>query len=138
MNTVITFAGNLAEDPELQFTPQGTPVVDFRVLVNRRIKDGDEWKDGQATAHNCKLYGKTAENVAESIARGDRVLVHGQVRTETWNDRETGEKRYKDLVIVEEIGTSLKFAVTRIEKAARAGESSAQAEDPWSTPNGEL
>lgn len=120
LNTTITFAGNLVDEPQLQFTTTGKPVAAFRVLVNRRVQNqAGEWEDGQPTAHNCKIYGPTAENIAESIGKGDRVLIHGEVRTESWDDKETSEKRYKDVVFVEEIGPSLKWATAKVTRNTR-------------------
>lgn len=120
MNTITTFAGNLTEDPELRFTNGGTPVANLRVAVNRRVKQNDEWVDGTPTFHSVKVWGPAGENLVESLFRGDRVLVHGQVETESWADKDTGELRYKDVVVVSdrygEIATSLKFATARAEK----------------------
>jgi single-strand DNA-binding protein len=81
--------------------------------------------DGQPTAHNCKLLGRGAENIVKSVAKGDRVLVHGEVITETWEDRETAEKRYRDVVIVEEIGASLRWTTTRTHRNSASSEDSA-------------
>lgn len=122
--TVITFAGNLAADPELRFTPQGKPVANCRVLVNRRVRNGaGEWEDAEPTAHNVVVWGQPAENLAETAQRGDRVLVHGHVETETWDDRESGEKRTRQVVVVNErdgeIGASLTFASARLTKNQR-------------------
>lgn len=126
--TVITFAGNAAADPELRYTPQGKAVANLRVLVNRRVRNNTgqgagEWEDAEPTAHNVTVWGQPAENVAESITRGDRVLVHGHVETETWEDRETGEKRTRDVVVVNErdgeIGASLSYASAELEKNPR-------------------
>ncbi|MEU4454770.1 single-stranded DNA-binding protein [Nocardioides sp. NPDC023903] len=120
MNTITTFAGNLTEDPELRFTNGGTPVANLRVAVNRRVKQNDEWVDATPTFHSVKVWGAQGENLVESLVRGDRVLVHGQVETDSWTDKETGENRYKDVVVVSdrygEIATSLKFATARAEK----------------------
>lgn len=118
--TTVTFAGNLAADPELRFTPNGKPVAEFRVLVNRRSKDeAGEWTDTEPTVHPCKVWGTAAENVAESLTRGDRVLVHGRIETEGWSDRETGDKRTRDIVNIDEIGPSLTWATARPERNQR-------------------
>lgn len=115
MNTVITFAGNLTADPELRSTTTGTPVLEMRVAVNRRIREGEDWKDAPPTFHSVKVWGSAAENGAESLAKGDRVLVHGTVETETWQTE--GQDRSRDVVVVSErsgeIGTSLRFATSR-------------------------
>lgn len=123
MNTTVTFAGNLVEDPELRFTTNGTPVGSFRVAVNRRTKNtAGDWVDAPATFHNVKVWGQPAENTLESLSRGDRVLVHGQVETEAWDHE--GKTYTKDVVVVSdrygEIGTSLKYATAVPKKATRA------------------
>lgn len=138
LTTTLTFAGNLVDDPSLEFTSGGTPVADFRVLVNRRIKQGEEWVDAPPTSHRCKVYGKTAETVAESVQRGDRVIAHGTVRTETWTDKDTGEARYKDLVILEEVGVSLRYSAARVQRTVRDTQSTAETVDPWDSPTGEI
>ncbi|WP_193614267.1 single-stranded DNA-binding protein [Nocardioides lijunqiniae] len=114
--TTVTFAGNLTSDPELRFTPSGTPVAEFRVLVNRRTKDREtnEYHDAEPTGHNCKVWGKKAENLAESLTSGARVVVHGHVETEAWTDKDTQAKRTRDVVIVDEIGPSLKYATAKV------------------------
>ncbi|WP_052336975.1 single-stranded DNA-binding protein [Nocardioides alkalitolerans] len=126
--TVITFAGNAVADPELRYTPQGKAVANLRVLVNRRVRisageRAGEWEDAEPTAHNVTVWGQPAENVAETIRRGDRVVVHGHVETETWADRESGEKRTRDVVVVNErdgeIGASLSYASAKLEKNPR-------------------
>lgn len=117
-NTQTTFAGNLASDPTLEFTShKGIPVVEFTVIVNRRTQNTQgEWVDGTPTSHTCKLYGQGAENAAESLTTGERVLVTGTVQTDTWTDKETGTNRYRQMVIVDEIGASLAYAAVRIER----------------------
>lgn len=123
ITTAITFAGNLAADPELRFTPNGKPVAEFRVMVNRRTKNSEgEWGDAEPTGYNCKLWGQPAENLTESVEKGDRVLVHGHVETEAWNHRDTGEKRTRDVVNVDEVGTSLAWASARPQKATRSAQ----------------
>ena len=104
----LTFAGHLAADPQLRFTPSGKAVADFRVLVNRSTKNADgEYVDAEPTSHDCVVWEQVAENLAESATSGDRVIVHGRIYTETWVDEKTGEKRYRDKVRVDEIGLSL-------------------------------
>lgn len=106
--TTVTFAGNLGADPELRFTPNGNPVTQLRVIVNRRTRtSAGEWEDVEPTGHSCKVWGTAAEHVAESAIKGTRVLVHGHLETETWTDKDSGDKRTRDVVVVEEIGLSL-------------------------------
>ncbi|GGO94100.1 single-stranded DNA-binding protein [Nocardioides phosphati] len=145
MSTVITFSGNLVADPELRFTPSGTAVLEFRALVNRRAKNAaGDWHDADPTAHNVKVWGQQAENLAESAGRGDRVLVHGLVETESWE--KDGEKRTKDVVTISErfgdVGLSTKRATVKATKVTRSHSASiddAQAAiggDPWAVPVG--
>lgn len=121
ITTLVTFAGNLAQDPELRFTTvSGKAVTEFRVLVNRRVKDiTDQWTDVEPTPFQCKVWGSAATNVAESLQQGDRVIVHGQIETGTWTDKETGEKRTKDVVNVDEVGASLAWTAAKPERHAR-------------------
>lgn len=121
MSTTVTFAGNLAEDPELLHTRDAKPFVSCRVMVTNRTRNAEgEWVDGEPTAHNVKVYGTAAINLYDSASRGDRVLVHGLMKTETWTDRETQQKRTKQVVEVSnrfgEVGGSFKFAAARIER----------------------
>lgn len=119
--STVTFAGNLAADPEVRFTAAGKAVAEIRVMVNRRVRNdaGDGYVDAEPTAWTCTIWGGPAENVAESLTKGDRVLVTGRVETDTWTDQATGEKRTKPVVIVEEIATSLTWATARPTKTNR-------------------
>ncbi len=121
MSTTVTFAGNLAEDPELLHTRDDKPFVSCRVMVTNRTRNTEgEWVDGEPTAHNVKVYGTAAINLYDSAGRGDRVIVHGLMKTETWTDRDTQQKRTKQVVEVSnrfgEVGGSFKFAAARIER----------------------
>ena len=121
MSTTVTFAGNLAEDPELLHTRDDKPFVSCRVMVTNRTRNAEgEWVDGEPTAHNVKVYGTAAINLYDSAGRGDRVIVHGLMKTETWTDRDTQQKRTKPVVEVSnrfgEVGGSFKFAAARIER----------------------
>ena len=121
MSTTVTFAGNLAEDPELLHTRDEKPFVSCRVLVSSRVRnDAGEWVDGEPTPHNVKVYGTAAINLYDSAGRGDRIVVHGLMRTEAWTDKESGQKRTKEVVEVRnrfgEVGGSFKFTAARIER----------------------
>jgi single-strand DNA-binding protein len=125
MSTTITFAGNLAEEPELHYARDDKPFVSCRVLVNRRVQtDEGVWVNGEPTPHNVKVYGSAAAHVHDSCGTGDPIFVHGLERTESWGDKETGEKRTKDVVVVDnrfgDIGISLKDVSARIDRASRA------------------
>jgi single-strand DNA-binding protein len=125
MSTTVSFAGNLAEDPELPFTHDQKPFVICRVLVNRGIQNEvGEWVNHGPTPHNVKFHSSAATHVHESCGSGDPIVVHGLERTERWRDKETGEKRIKNVVMVDtrfgEVGVPLKFASARIERAQRS------------------
>lgn len=121
MSTTVMFAGHLVEDPELLHTRDDKPFVSCRVLVNHRTRSEEgEWVDDEPTPHNVKVYGTAAINLYDSAGRGDRIMVHGLMRTETWTDRESGQKRTKPVVEVSnrcgEVGGSFKFTAARIER----------------------
>ncbi len=121
MSTTVTFAGNLAEDPELLHTRDEKPFVSCRVLVTNRIRNADgDWIDGEPTAHNVKVYGTAGINLYDSAGRGDRIMVQGLMKTETWADRDSQQKRTKLAVEVSnrfgEVGGSLKFTAARLER----------------------
>ena len=125
MTTTITFAGNLTDDAQLEHTREGKPFTTFRVLVNRRTTNEDgEWVDAEPTAHNVRVFGTAAPNVHDSFGRGDRVLVHGLLKTDAWIDKESGEKRTRTVVEVNdrfgEVGAAMRWAAARIERIPTA------------------
>ena len=130
MSTTVTFAGNMAEAQELHHTREKNKLfVTCRVLVNRRVQnDQGEWVSDEPTAHNVKIFGSAATHVHDSCASGDPIFVHGLERTESWPDKETGEKRTKDVVVVDnrfgEVGISLKYVSARIDRAPHAAQAS--------------
>ena len=121
-DTTITVVGNLTADPELRFTPSGAAVANFTVASTPRIFDrqSSEWKDGEALFLRCNIWREAAENVAESLTRGSRVIVTGRLKQRSYETRE-GEKRTVVEVEVEEIGPSLKYATAKVNKASRGG-----------------
>lgn len=121
-DTIITVVGNLTADPELRFTPSGAAVANFTVASTPRILDrqSGEWKDGEALFMRCNIWREAAENVAESLSRGSRVIVTGRLKQRSYETRE-GEKRTVVEVEVEEIGPSLKYATAKVNKASRSG-----------------
>jgi single-strand DNA-binding protein len=128
MRTTVTFEGNLADDPQVRFTGSGKQVTEITVLVNQRRQNSEgEWVDGEPTRLVVRAFKTLAENVAESLAKGDRVFVHGTVTTEAWSDKQTGEKRTAQRVLAEVVGPSLRWATARITKTTRAPASD---EDP--------
>ncbi len=118
MRTIVTFEGNLAADPELRHTGSGKQVVEFTVLVNERRHNTatGEWEDGEPTRHRVKAFKQLGANIAESLCKGDRVLVHGVITTDTWTDKDTGDKRTGQKVLADIVGPSLRWATVRITK----------------------
>jgi single-strand DNA-binding protein len=121
-DTTITVIGNLTADPELRFTPSGAAVANFTVASTPRMFDRqtNEWKDGEALFLRCAIWREAAENVAESLTRGSRVIVQGRLKQRSFETRE-GEKRTVVEVEVDEIGPSLRYATAKVNKASRSG-----------------
>ena len=120
-DTQITIAGNLVDDPELRFTPAGQPVAHFRVASTPRFRDNatGEWKDGDSLFLTCNVWRQAAENVAESLTRGMRVIVSGRLRQRSYETKE-GEKRTVYEVEVDDVGPSLRNASAKVNRAARS------------------
>jgi single-strand DNA-binding protein len=121
-DTIITVIGNLTADPELRFTPSGAAVANFTVASTPRIYDrqSGEWKDGEALFLRCNIWREAAENVAESLTRGARVILSGRLKQRSFETRE-GEKRTVVEVEVDEIGPSLRYATAKVNKVSRSG-----------------
>jgi single-strand DNA-binding protein len=120
--TVITIIGNLTNDPELRFTPSGAAVANFTVASTPRTFDrqSNEWKDGDTLFMRCSVWRDAAENVAESLQRGTRVLVSGRLRSRSYETKE-GEKRTVVEMEVDEVGPSLRYATAKVAKTSRGG-----------------
>ena len=143
--TVITVVGNVTDDPELRFTPAGAAVANFTVASTPRSFDrqSNEWKDGDTLFLRCSVWRQAAENVAESLHRGTRVIVQGRLRQRSFETRE-GEKRTVIELEVDEVGPSLKFATAKVSKTTRGGGGGGGGgfgggggggtDDPWATP----
>ena len=152
-DTVITVVGNLTDDPELRFTANGAAVANFTVASTPRFfdKQTNDWKDGDALFLRCSIWRQAAENVAESLQRGARVVVQGRLKQRSYETRE-GEKRTVYELDVDEVGPSLRYATAKVTKATRGGggggsgggggggfgggsnaQSSPPADDPWSS-----
>jgi single-strand DNA-binding protein len=146
-DTIITVIGNLTSDPELRFTPSGAAVANFTVASTPRTLDkaSGEWKDGEALFLRCNIWRQAAENVAESLTRGARVVVQGRLKQRSFETKE-GEKRTVVELEVDEIGPSLKYATAKVNKVSRGGGGgggfgggssssggggSAPSDDPW-------
>ncbi|MET7278492.1 single-stranded DNA-binding protein [Kribbella sp. NPDC005582] len=161
--TVVTLVGNLVDDPELRFTPSGAAVANFRIASTPRTYDrqSGEWKDGESLFLSCSVWRQAAENVAESLQRGMRVIVQGRLKSRSYDDRE-GQKRTVFEIDVDEVGPSLRSATAKVTKAMRSGpggegggnfgggggggqgggnfggggQGGAPQNDPWATPQG--
>ncbi|MDO8307549.1 MAG: single-stranded DNA-binding protein [Actinomycetota bacterium] len=146
----VTIVGNLTSDPELRFTPSGAAVASFTVASTPRVLDKatNEWKDGEALFMRCSVWRQYAENVAESLTKGMRVVVTGRLKQRSYETRE-GEKRTVVEMEVDEVGPSLKYATAKVNKVQRggggfggdsaggAGASPGATDDPWaSAPSG--
>ncbi len=120
--TPITVVGNLTADPELRFTPSGAAVANFTVASTPRTFDRqtNEWKDGESLFLNCSVWRQAAENAAESLVRGMRVIVSGRLKARSYETRE-GEKRTVFEIDVQEVGPSLKYATAKVQKTSRSG-----------------
>jgi single-strand DNA-binding protein len=137
--TTITVVGNLTDDPELRFTASGAAVANFTVASTPRFfdKQTNEWKDGDALFLRCSVWRQAAENVAESLTRGMRVMVQGRLKQRSYETRE-GEKRTVFEVEVDEVGPSLKYATAKVTKAQRGGGGgfgggAPASDDPWAS-----
>ena len=119
-DTIITVVGNLTADPELRFTPSGAAVANFTVASTPRQFDrqSNEWKDGEALFLRCNIWRQAAENVAESLTRGARVVVTGRLKQRSYETKE-GEKRTVIELEVDEIGPSLRYATAKVNKVSR-------------------
>ncbi|MFN2587273.1 MAG: single-stranded DNA-binding protein [Actinomycetota bacterium] len=118
-NTV-TLVGNITDDPELRFTPSGLPVANFTVAVNRRVPKDGGWEDKLEGFFRCSCWRDMAENVAESLQKGSRIMVVGRLQQRSWEDQE-GNKRSTVEVQVDEVGPSLRWATARPERSQRSG-----------------
>jgi single-strand DNA-binding protein len=154
-DTVITVIGNITGDPELRFTPSGAAVANFTVASTPRQFDrqSNEWKDGETLFMRCSVWRDAAENVAESLQRGTRVIVSGRLKSRSYETKE-GEKRTVIEMEVDEVGPSLRYATAKVNRTQRGGGSGGfggpgagggqqgggyggQQEDPWATgPSG--
>ncbi len=141
--TPITVVGNLTADPELRFTPSGAAVANFTVASTPRTFDRqtNDWKDQETLFLNCSVWRQAAENAAESLQRGMRVIVSGRLKARSYETRE-GEKRTVFEIDVEEVGPSLKMATAKVTKTSRSGGgqgggfASGGSDDPWASNSG--
>ena len=120
IDPVITIVGNLTADPELRYTPSGVAVVNLSIAANHRVKNGDQWEDGEPTYYRATVWREYAEYVSESLTKGTQVLAHGRVFTEAYTTKE-GEQRTSLKLDIEDIGPCLRFATAKVTKAQRNG-----------------
>ncbi|MGW1617756.1 single-stranded DNA-binding protein [Streptomyces sp. NPDC002172] len=136
--TVITVVGNLVDDPELRFTPSGAAVAKFRIASTPRVfnREANEWKDGDALFLTCSVWRQAAENVAESLAKGLRVIVQGRLKQRSYEDGQ-GVKRTVYELDVDEVGPTLARATAKVTKnpagGGRTTAGQSPTDDPWST-----
>ena len=133
-DTTIAMIGNLVDDPELRFTPSGAAVAKFRVASTPRYLDKttNEWKDGESLFLQCQIWRQAAENVAESLTKGMRVILSGRLKQRSYETKE-GEKRTVFEVEVDEVGPSLRNATAKVTRAQRAGGTSGGLSAPAAT-----
>jgi len=141
----ISFTGNLTADPELKFTSSGYAVASFTVAVSKRVKDGDTWKDGPTSFVRCTVWRQYAENVAESLTKGTKVVVIGSMSQREYETKD-GEKRSVWECQVEDVGPALRNATASVRKVERSKQADgfgayqdakAAMDDPWTTPTSE-
>ncbi len=135
--TQITVVGNLTGDPELRFLPNGTAMAKFTVASTPRVFDRDknEYRDGEPLFLTCTVWRDLAEHVAESLAKGTRVVVVGRLRLSRWEDKDTGEKRSAYGLDVDEIGPSLRFAQAKVQKMNRSNAKAGDGFTPADVPD---
>lgn len=141
--TLLTVVGNIVADPELRFTPSGAPVANFTVASTPRNfnRQTQEWEDGDALFLPCAVWRQAAENVAESLLKGMRVIVQGRLKQRSYETRE-GEKRTVYELDVEEVGPSMKYASAKVTRNQSSGNTSAPrtpagTSDPWASTQAE-
>lgn len=124
--TTVTIVGTLTRDPEMRYTPSGVSLASFSVAVNERVKNKqtNQWEDGDASFFDCTVFNQQAENVAESLQKGSRVILRGRLKQDNW-ETGTGEKRSKIKVIVDDIGPELRFATAQVQKITRSDQTQA-------------
>jgi single-strand DNA-binding protein len=128
-DTHVTITGNLTDDPDLRYTPNGTEVANFRLAVTTRIKDGDTWRDGDTSYFRINVWRQLAEHVADSLAKGDRAVVIGRLRSRSWETPD-GERRSVVEVEADEVAPSLRWAIAKPNRTSNGGAKSGNDEAP--------
>jgi single-strand DNA-binding protein len=137
--TVVTLVGNLTNDPELRFTPSGAPVANFTVASTPRSlnRQTQEWEDGTPLFLSCAVWREAAENVAETLTKGMRVIVQGRLKSERYTDKQSGQERTAFKVDVDEVGPALRYATAKVERKPANGQRQTRQQrperedDPW-------
>ena len=133
-----TIVGNLVEDPEVRFTNTGIAVTNLRVAVTQRVQQEGEWRDGDTSFFKVNVWRGQAENLAESLGKGDRVMVTGRLRQRSWETPE-GDKRSVTEIEADEVGASLKWATAKVERATeRATSDRSQARERQAERGGDF
>jgi len=147
MSSTMTLTGRLTGAPELRFSPSGVAVAAFTIVTSRRVKDPatNEWSDADTTFWDCKAFKQLAENICDSLDKGMEVVAVGRAVQESWEDKQTGQKRSKIAVRIDSIGPSLRNATAKVTKAGSSGQGQQQyaqarqqssregMEDPWAS-----
>ena len=118
-DNTVTLVGNITDDPELRFTPSGSAVANFTVAVNRRFQKDGQWEDRLDGFFRCSCWRDLAENVAESLQKGTRVVVVGRLQQRSWDDQE-GNKRSAIDIQVDDVGPSLRWATAQVQKSRKS------------------
>jgi single-strand DNA-binding protein len=120
-DTHVTITGNLTDDPELKFTPNGAAVANFRVAVTARVRDGETWRDGDTSYFRVNCWRQLAEHVTDSLSKGDRAVIVGRLKSRSWETPE-GDKRSVVEIEADEVAASLRWAIAKPERAAKNGD----------------
>lgn len=139
LTTAITIVGNATYDPELRQTREGKPVVNITVAVNPRAYDqaAKEWKDGEPVFYKGSAFGQLAEHIAGSVKKGQRVLVHGTMKSNKWTDKDSGVQKSENIIQIEEIGLSLQFTNAQVVRQAPNSQGGQDAGGGWDGGGGE-
>jgi single-strand DNA-binding protein len=119
-DTHVTITGNLTDDPELKYTPNGAAVTNFRIAVTARVRDGETWRDGDTSFFRINCWRQLAEHVADSLSKGDRAVIIGRLKSRSWETPE-GERRSVVEVEADEVAPSLRWAIAKPERASNGG-----------------
>lgn len=131
---LVTLCGTAGGDAQLRFTPSGAAVAEFSIAVTPRVKQGDIWSDGETVWYRCQAWRQLGEQVAESVVKGMRLLVHGKLKPRTFEDKNGGGTRTSLEIEVEHVGAEMRYATvkaTKVQRGSEGGGRSAPADDPW-------